>query len=166
MRLVIDTNVLRGASSTTDASPPGSLLRAVLDAIFRICHRAVISPELEREYRVHASKFGVRWLSAMRRKGKVVETPAIETSRARRWKQSEHLRSGEQRAELEKDLHLVLAALETDGIVVSGEKRVRALLLKVMEPGEVELGWALVGPETVPWLELGAPRGTVRLDDG
>ena len=60
---------------------------------------------------------------------------------------------------------LLGAALET-AVVVSCEKRVRGLLLKVMAAQEVELGWALVRPETVPWLERGAPRGTVTIEGG
>lgn len=164
VRLVVDTNVLRGASRTATSAPPGSTLRAVLEGILHICHRAVVSPALEREYRTHASSHGVRWLVAMRRRGKVIETNATLTSRARRWMQSEELRSPQQKAELEKDVHLVLAAIETDGIVVSCETNVRDLLLRVMEPNEIELGWALVSEETTRWLAGGAPLALVRLE--
>ncbi|MBX3270663.1 MAG: hypothetical protein KF729_10395 [Sandaracinaceae bacterium] len=165
MRLVIDTNVLRGASRTAGATPPGSTLREVLATVLGICHRAVVSPQLAREYRQPASTYGERWLSAMHRKGKVASVDAKETKRARRWKQSPALVSDAQRAALEKDLHLVLAAMEADGVVVSCETNVRDLLRKVMTEEDVaNLGWALVDSKTVAWLTSGALRAAVPLD--
>ena len=166
VRLVIDANVLRGASRTAGADPPGSTLRAVLVAVLTICHRAVTSPQLEREYATHASAFGTRWLSAMQRKGKVGGVLAAETKRARRWKQSAALTSPKQKAALEKDLHLVLAAMEADGVVVSCETHVRDLLRRVMTPEDMaHIGWALVDDHTVAWLEGGARRAAVLLGD-
>ncbi|GAB4211206.1 MAG: hypothetical protein OHK0013_32680 [Sandaracinaceae bacterium] len=156
-RLVVDANVLRSASNTDEARPPGSDCRAVLEAIYRICHRAVVSPALRAEYERHASKYGVRWLEAMASKGKLEDGEARTTSRARGWMQSAALSSEREREELRKDLHLVLAALETDHVVVSSETKVRGLLERVLGDADPALGWALVGPTTVAWLEAGAP---------
>ena len=162
VRLVVDTNILRGASSTIVAEPPGATLRAVLQAILRICHRAVVSPALAREYNKHASDYGTRWLSAMRTKGKVVEAEATPTSRSRRWQANASRKGSRPGEELQKDLHLVLAAMETDQIVVSCETNARDVLLEVMTPDDLPLvSWAVVGPHTENWLERGAPRQEV-----
>jgi hypothetical protein len=153
----VDTNILQGASRTDDGPPAGVRCRAVLSDILQICHRAVISPPLEEEYRRHASDYGDRWWSAMTRKNKVVRTPARETSRARRWLQSEALASNAQREELRKDMHLVMAALETDELIVTSEIRSRDLLRGVVSDDDHTPGWVVLGDDTTAWLADGAP---------
>jgi hypothetical protein len=129
----------------------------VLSDILEICHRAVISPPLQDEYRLHASAYGVRWLSAMTRKSKVVLTEARETSRARRWLQSKALASAAQRDELRKDMHLLMAALETDELIVSSETRCRDLLRSVVGDDDHAPGWVLLDEGTSAWLANDAP---------
>ena len=108
-RLVVDANVLRGASRTDGGPPAGVRCRGVVQAVLRICHRAVLSPAVAGEYDKHASGFAVRWLAAMQRKGKIVDTAAATTGRSRGWLQETSYSPAEREA-VEKDLHLVLAA--------------------------------------------------------
>ncbi len=162
-RLVVDANVLRGASSTAGGETPGSICRELLNTIYAICHQAVVSTALREEYDRHASRFAVRWLKAMTSKGKVIPVEARETGRARRWAKDAAQIGERAGRELRKDLHLVLAALETDQIVVSAETRSRDLLERVMGRDEPPLGWALVAPDTIDWLRDGAPLEAVRV---
>src|ERR1700677_3961021 len=83
--IVVDANVLRGASSIDGGPPSGAECRLALQAILEICHRVVVSPALADEYDRHASNYAQRWRAAMARRGKVLPTPATRTGRARGW---------------------------------------------------------------------------------
>ncbi len=56
--IVVDADVLRGASSTDGGPPPGAQCRRALRSILEICHHAVVSPALTKEYDHHASNYG------------------------------------------------------------------------------------------------------------
>jgi hypothetical protein len=156
-RLVVGTNILQSASRNADGPPTGVLCRRVLSDILAICHRAVVSPALAAEYRLHASDYGTRWLSAMAGKDKIVRTPARDSGRARRWLRSERLAGPQQQEELRKDMHLVMAALETDRLIVSAERRSRELLARVVQEGDHTPGWRVIDEKTPRWLSDGAP---------
>lgn len=161
--IVVDADVLRGASSTDGGPPAGARCRRVLHAMLCICHRAVVSRALEEEYSRHASGYGQRWRAAMARRDKTVTTSAEETGRARGWKQSEHFNKSE-RAVVEKDLHLVLAAWEKNAVVLSGDDKARALFSRLSDLAE--LGWAQIADDCVDeWLRDGAPAKSVALGE-
>jgi hypothetical protein len=156
--IVIDTDVLCGASATDGGPPAGILCRKVLQAIFKICHRAVISPALAAEYDHHASNFAQRWRGAMARKNKIVSTPAQETKRARGWLRSF---TEPEREVVKKDLHLVLAAWETDAVILSADGRARGLFARLEDL--FDLGWAPMGDDIDSWLNRGAPADATAL---
>lgn len=159
--IVVDANILRGASSSDRGPPPGVDCRRALQAILAICHRAVVSPALAEEYEHHASGFGQRWLTWMARRSKIVQTPAKETGRARGWKQDPSFEAHERRA-VEKDLHLVLAAWEADAVILSGDDAARALFARLTDLKY--LGWARMTHNDVDgWLDDGAPAHAVWL---
>ncbi|HET7505735.1 MAG TPA: hypothetical protein VFK02_32165 [Kofleriaceae bacterium] len=161
--IVVDADVLRGASSTDGGPPAGARCRRALQDILTICHRAVVSPDLENEYNRHASNYGMRWRAAMAHRGKLVPTPATETGRARGWKQSKHFTTTE-RAVVDKDLHLVLAAWETKAVVLSGDDRVRGLFARL--PDLADLGWARIADDDLyNWLRNGAPADSMALGE-
>lgn len=160
-RIVVDASILRGAASSDGGPPEGVRCRRALRTILEVCHRAVVSRALQAEYDSHASRFGGRWMAAMTRRGKVALTRAGETGRARGWKQSPAL-SPTEREELAKDLHLVMAALETDKLILSADDTARRLFARVGAPRE--LGWARVGdPGVDAWLRDGAEAAEVPL---
>jgi hypothetical protein len=99
----------------------------------------------------------------MRAKSKVVPTPARETKRARRWLQDAEELSSAKRRELAKDMHLILAALETDSLVVSAERSVRAILEAVLQETDPPLGWAVISSSIDSWLETGTPIDDVKI---
>jgi len=75
-RIVVDASVARSAGETSH--PDSVLCREFLLAILKICHRVVLTPEIEREWRRHASRFSLRWLASMRSRRKVVDvSPTI-----------------------------------------------------------------------------------------
>lgn len=152
--IVVDADVVRASSSGHGGAPRGTRCRRALETILKVCHCAVVSPALATEYRNHASKFGMRWHAAMARRGKVIVTTATPTGRSRGWLQSDALSAPERRA-LEKDLHIVLAAQETRGVVLSADDTTLNILRKVGRRPKV--GWARVEDGDIfDWLESGA----------
>jgi hypothetical protein len=159
--IVVDANVLRSASRAEAGPPPGAECRRALASILDICHRAVISPALEREYDEHDSRFGRVWRAAMTRKGKIVPTPAAETGRARGWMQTGSFTKEEEKA-ARKDLHLVLAAREQAAVILSRDDAARSLFARL--PELAQLGWAqLTADDVEAWLRGGAQAPVVAL---
>lgn len=152
--IVVDATVLKGASSTDGGPPRGVACRRALLAILDICHRAVVSPALEKEYQDNPSKFGQKWRVAMMRRNMIVRTLAKETGRARGWMQSPVFTERE-RPIAAKDLHLVLAAWEKEAVILSGDDTSRALFARLADLKD--LGWArMTGDDVLAWLEGGA----------
>lgn len=151
---MVDATVIRGASSTDGGPPRGVACRRALQAILDICHRAVVSPALDKEYQDHASNFGLRWRAAMARRNKLIPTPAKETGKARGWMQSRAF-TADERPIAAKDLHLVLAAWEKQAVILSGDDRSRALFARL--PDLEKFGWArMTSDDVLNWLEGGA----------
>lgn len=159
--IVVDANVLRGASSTDGGPPAGVECRSALQAILKICHRAVVSPALDEEYAHHASNFGQRWRTAMAQRNKIVATPAAKTGRSRGWMQNAGFTAAQRKA-AEKDLHLVLAAWEKHAVVLSADEKSRVLFARLVDLAS--LGWArMTHDDIATWLDRGAPSNDVRL---
>jgi hypothetical protein len=163
-RIVIDADVLSAASQATAGPPPGAACRQILQTVLEVCHRAVISPALQREYLRHRSRFGSRWLSAMYARKKAVKTQARDRPELSAWLHGPKAGlTDRQKNQVEKDAHLVAAALETDGLVVSRDTEVRSLLARCT--ALADLVWAPAASErVVAWLEGGArPERAFRL---
>ncbi len=124
--LVIDASVLRAAG--TSEHPTSSACRGVLIDILEICHRACDTPAIGEEWKRHQSNFARRWRSRMYARGKIKPPAPVDGSAIRATVRSRGTLTPEQIASIEKDLHLVEAALGADRIVVSADNRMRALL--------------------------------------
>jgi hypothetical protein len=121
-RLVIDASVARAAGETDH--PVSKRCRDALQAVMDICHRLVWTPQIQAEWERHESNFAKSWRAFMVRKGKLdwLDHPEDEALR----QQLRGLPVKErQRQIMEKDLHLVEAACQTDRIVLSLDKRAR-----------------------------------------
>ena len=123
-RFVIDASVAFAAGQTQH--PRSRRSREFLEAVLKICHRAVLTPELRDEWDLHESQFSATWKAEMRSKGKVVDLAGTENVEVRAQLAAQGLSQSSRRA-AEKDLHLVEAAIDTDSIVASLDDSARGL---------------------------------------
>lgn len=122
----------------------------------------VVTEEIQREWRDHESRFATRWLVAMRSRRKVLLNPGDCSIPELTAAVGEVGLTDAEEVACRKDLLLVEAALGADLVVVSRDKRARALFVRVSAafPGLQKVTWAnpeTEGPELVRWLQRGAP---------
>jgi hypothetical protein len=158
-RIVVDASVARSAGWESTPDAISRQCREVLEGILRICHRAVFSQECLAEWRRHRSGYARRWLVQMFSRRKVILAEAVQDDGFR-------LRlfavavSETDRTALEKDAHLIEAALGHDRIVLSRDEAIREILKvaagRVRELRTIQ--WANPATEEgiVRWLEGGA----------
>lgn len=131
LRLVIDASVISSASDREDSSDLTPIAcRACLDAVRHVCHHLVITPDLQREWKRHRSRFANTWRTSMYARKKVFalgERPKDEALAEVIMATAE---SDSEKRELEKDLVLVEAALATDSVVISRDREARRLLAR------------------------------------
>src|SRR5690606_39247163 len=72
-RIVVDASVARSAGSTEHPASVAS--RQFLQEMLAICHRVVMTDEIEQEWKRHRSGFATSWLATMRSKGKWSPSP-------------------------------------------------------------------------------------------
>lgn len=124
-RIVVDASVAQSAGNSTH--PTSRMCREFLLNMLTICHKVVLTQEIKVEWKNHASSFSVTWLAAMRAKGKIVTVyPDDDGSYGARIRVASGF-TVQQIAAMEKDLLLILAALETDGLIASCDSKARAL---------------------------------------
>src|ERR1700730_3874163 len=115
-RLVIDASVAAAAGQTI--KPASRRCRECLLVVLKISHRLVMTPPLASEWDAHQSLFAARWRAEMRSRGKIVSLTSVL---------HESLRSQvPATGAVQKDLHLVEAALGVDRIVLSLDDNARA----------------------------------------
>jgi hypothetical protein len=130
-RYVVDATVGQAASSTATAGV-GKQCREFLMDIWVICHRVVMTDDIEREWRVHRSRFFVMWLSWMERAGKVAYVRECQRADIRACIEQARDELGDAGVTaLLEDIHLVEAALATDNRIVSLEVEAPELLARV-----------------------------------
>ncbi len=129
--LVVDASVMRapGGEEATDPAPAHA--RDALKAILTICHRVCLSPELREEWKRHQSRFARRWLTQMYAARKVVAREPPSCSEILADVRSFRSITQSDIAAVEKDIHLIAAALMTDRTVLSWDDRVAAVIRKV-----------------------------------
>ena len=157
---MVDASVARSAGGERAPEGPSRRCREVLEAILLIGHRAVFSPECHAEWRKHQSRYSRRWLRRMDSRRRVIRTESGPDHgfRARLLRLAD---SESARAAMEKDAHLVEAAIQHDRIVLSRDEAMRGILRDVAaEIGEVaQILWAnpaLEDDGVLVWLEGGA----------
>ncbi len=111
------------------------------------------------EWEEHASGFARQWRTTMTTKSKIVWREQTETSKLR--KRILSATAPSEQIAVEKDLHLVEAALASDRIVISADDRMRNILARVGQKVDVLNNVVWVNPTNVaetaiPWLEAGA----------
>lgn len=117
--LVVDADILRAAGHSEGHA---SNIREVLQTILTVCHRVLLSGEARSEWDTHASRFARTWWTAMSSRGKI--QPVVLQLASHEAALGSCGLAPERLPNLNKDLHLVVAALEHgDRIVISNDKR-------------------------------------------
>lgn len=134
--LVVDADVARSSSPPHSEHPVGAATRQFLIDVLNICHRAVMTPEIADEWKKHASKFARKWRVQMEARKKIVRMQPMQQLTDR----IESLELPEKKiGAMTKDIHLIEAALEADGIVVSMDDTARGLFGEASESiGEIK----------------------------
>jgi hypothetical protein len=153
-RIVVDTDVASSASLTN--YPRSKACRLVLETILAVCHKVVLTPQQDAEWRNHRSRYTLGWLRQMAARGKWHRLPEEPNTGLVDRVDALPDDGTVDRVQMLKDVHLVEAAMATDGIVLSmDDKMFRRLnrhhaaigLSKVVawmnpeEPGEACCRW-------------------------
>ena len=161
-RLVIDADVARAAGSETATHPRAMHCRNFLDEVLTLSHRVVMTEKINNEWKNHQSRFARRWRVSMdaRRKVDRIEPPEdadLENKIVRTANDENEIEV------MEKDFHLLQAALTTDQTVISLDETIRRLFKRASQQvGEIRnIIW--VNPDKtavehpIAWLQNGAP---------
>jgi len=158
-RLVIDADVLHGAGDPGTPSASGARRVAFLKAVFAICHRVAVPAELQDEWRRHSSAEAREWYVYMWSMGKV-EPVVLRHDAALRERVLATAPTRNERAIMAKDWHLILAALQSDGLIVSCDGHARRHFHRAATdvPELSRLVWADPHEDGIlEWLREGAP---------
>jgi hypothetical protein len=161
-RLVIDASVARRAGIGPKAQAADKkYCRAFLRAVVTICHHVAMTDEVLEEWKKHERDFARKWRVGMvaRRKQRRGQ-PSVDNARSKAILAT--AKSQKQADAMEKDLRLIEAALSSDRIVVSCDKKARKLFSQaaLTVPALRRIVW--INPTTEPtqaidWLQRGAP---------
>lgn len=151
--LVIDASVARAAGFSEQAV--SSATRQFLNSVLDICHRMALTEPIREEWRRHQSKFTERWRLSMYARRKIVLLPNNED--AGLTARLQNANQPQDRQSTLKDIPLILAARQADGIVVSRDDNAR-MLFQVRELRDIMWVNPVPEPDRVKeWLEDGAP---------
>jgi len=120
--LVVDASVAQSAGATEH--PISSCCRDSLLAIRTICHRVVMTAEVQDEWNRHMSRFTRKWFRSMVARKKVHRCEGVPLSHVD--KACDELSATEQ-DRLREDLLLVEAACAADGIIVTRDDVIQAI---------------------------------------
>lgn len=161
-RLVIDACVARAAGGEEAQFPLSKNCRDFLQCVFRICHRALMTPDVRAEWRKHQSSFAGSWFVEMERKGKIVHLDPSANDAIRDAVFHIDGISIQIKEAILKDCHLVDAALASDNIIVSRDEIIKNRLVKYLcHMDEIKrIVWVNPGStdaeQPIAWLKEGA----------
>ncbi|MBN1900689.1 hypothetical protein JW926_05105 [Candidatus Sumerlaeota bacterium] len=126
--LVIDASVARSAGETEH--PVSMSCRVFLQDIKKICHKLVMTSSIHKEWKRHQSRYTTKWLSAMiaKKKFKYLEEsvlPNIDINLSKV--------NIANRCALKKDLLLIKAAISSDGVIITTDKKIINIFSKYTE---------------------------------
>ncbi len=158
--LVIDACVARSAGGSAAEDPLSRNSREVLTAVLEICHRMVWSRRIGEEWKRNRSRFSRQWQVQMWARRKVDRISGDENLQIsdRVLAAADRQRD---RVAMEKDLHLIEAALASSKIIISHDETAReAFSLAASKVHELkDITW--INPDcgeedVVAWLQAGA----------
>ena len=161
-RLVIDADVARASGSETATHPRAEHCRDFLNAVLSLSHRMVMTEQINNEWKNHQSRFARRWRVSMDARKKIDRIDPPENAELQAKVTTTTNNENEIEA-LQKDFHLLHAALATDQTIISLDETVRQLFKRASQQvGEIQhIIW--VNPDRtaeeqpIAWLQNGAP---------
>ena len=126
--LVIDASVAQSAGETEH--PVSRSCRESLISIRNICHRVVMTAAIQDEWNHHMSRFTRKWLRSMVARKKIHRSEGMRLSHLDEVCQG--LPANEQDG-LRKDLCLIEAACDGDGIVVTRDEMIVGIWQKCQD---------------------------------
>ena len=161
-RLVIDADVARAAGSEAATHPRAEHCRDFLNAVLSLSHRMVMTEQINNEWKNHQSRFARRWRVSMDARKKIDRIDPPENAELQAKVTTTTNNENEIKA-LQKDFHLLQAALATDQTVISLDETIRGLFKQASQQvGEIrDIIW--VNPDRtaeeqpIAWLQNGAP---------
>ena len=161
-RLVIDTDVAQ-ASGDDDATDPRAInCRDFLKEVRSQDHRVVMTREISDEWKRHRSGFALEWRVSMDARRRIDRIDPPEDKELQD-KVTNTANDEDQIEAMQKDFHLLQAALATDQTVISLDETVRGLFKRASQQvGEIR-GIIWVNPDStaeeqpIIWLQNGAP---------
>ena len=161
-RLVIDADVARAAGSEIATHPRAEHCRDFLNAVLSLSHRIVMTEQINNEWKNHQSRFARRWRVSMDARKKIDRIDPPENAELQAKVTTTTNNENEIEA-LQKDFHLLQAALVTDQTIISLDETVRQLFKQASQSvGEIRnIIW--VNPDRtaeeqpIAWLQNGAP---------
>lgn len=158
--IVVDASIARSAGLTEN--PVSMQCRQVLQTMLDYCHRVVLSDDVSQEWRTHASRFTRVWLSSMKAKKKLVLVSQSDAYVELCARIEACFDRAKQQENIFKDFHLVVAALESDKIVITEDEQLRKLLHAAAAQVEELRSLTFANPTVseegiVAWLNRGAP---------
>ena len=158
--LVIDASVARASGEGLANHPSAATTRDFLQAVLKICHKAVMTQAVREEWDRHQSNFARKWRSSMvaRKKLRLLVIPERENLRNKL--QSENIPPTKRNAML-KDFHLIEAALKTDQRIITLDDAARTLFCETSSNISELRNILWVNPvsdpvEVMEWLRKGA----------
>ena len=159
--LVIDTSIAQAAGGFESKDPLGSVCRDVLFRVRGICHRIVLGERMREEWHRHMSRFATAWLVSMVSMNKVVlvddapESAHLDTIH-------EHAADPGLVEVMEKDAHLLAAAIRRDKRILSLDDKIRHHFAGKLRTHAEVLALVWVNPsdpaeDAIEWLNQGAP---------
>jgi len=161
-QLVIDTDVAQ-ASGDEDATDPRAInCRDFLKEVRFQDHRVVMTREISEEWKRHQSRFALEWRVSMdaRRRIDRINPPEDEELRD---KVTVTATDEDEIEAMQKDFHLLQAALATDQTIISLDETVRGLFKQASQRVGKIRGINWVNPDRtaeeqpIAWLQNGAP---------
>lgn len=123
---MIDADVARACGGENAVHPTAANTRDFLQAVLTICHKAVMTPEMQREWNKHQSSFARKWRRSMVAKKKLVMLNLDEHDALRQGIRTQDLSDNKKKAML-KDCHLIEAALNAGYSIISMDDVARGL---------------------------------------
>lgn len=156
-RLVIDADVAKSAGESEH--PTSSACRKFLEAVLNVGHCVVMTQAIRNEWRCHMSKYSRKWQTRMwgRRRVFCLEDERDDQLRER----IDGAVERDQKAIVAKDIHLIEAAVATDRLITSGDKRARRAFRDVADAVRelqrvVWVNPTCDGEKPIDWLQNGA----------
>lgn len=157
-RLVIDADVVRSAGESE--KPTSSACRKFLATVLNVGHHVVMTQAIREEWHRHMSKYSRKWQTRMwgRRRVVSIEGERDEQLHAR----IDRVVKRDQKAVVAKDIHLIEAAIATDQLVTSRDKRARRAFGDAADVVRELRQVVWVNPtknkeKPIDWLQNGAP---------